>query len=306
MNQSALHPAGPIAQTLTEVGWVLFIGGALVFLAVMGVLALAIRARKREVNPAVWVVGGGVVFPLVVLIALYAYSSRHTPAWKVVPPKDALVVSVTGKMWWWEVRVRDPATGADVVTANEIRIPTGRPIYVALGSSDVIHSFWVPALAGKMDMIPGRLQHLLLSASTPGTYRGQCAEYCGQQHALMSMHVVVLPPDEFNAWLAAQAKPAAPPASAELELGRQAFLAQRCSACHTVRGVAEEGRLGPDLTHVGSRTSLAAGTLPNDPDTMARWIAHTQEVKPGARMPSSTDLDPATLKALAAWLASLK
>lgn len=306
MNQSALHPAGPVAQTLTDVGWVLFAGGALVFLAVMGLLALSLRGRKAEVHPALWVAGGGVVFPLAVLVGLYAYAQRNTPAWKPVAPADALLVSVTGRMWWWEVRIRDPRAGVDVVTANEIRIPVGRPVHVAVGSADVIHSFWVPSLAGKMDMVPGRLQHILFSASKAGTYRGQCAEYCGEQHARMAMHVVALPEAEFGAWLAAQAQAAAAPSSARLAQGRDAFLARRCDACHTVRGIAEEGRLGPDLTHVGGRLQLGAGTLANSPEAMARWIAHVQELKPGARMPSSGGLDPATLEAMAAWLSSLK
>ncbi|MET0311218.1 MAG: c-type cytochrome, partial [Burkholderiaceae bacterium] len=173
-------------------------------------------------------------------------------------------------------------------------------------SADVIHSFWVPALAGKLDMVPGRLQHILFSASKPGVYRGQCAEYCGEQHAKMAMHVVALPEEEFAGWLARQALPAAAPASGQLAAGRDVFLAQRCSACHTVRGVSEEGRLGPDLTHVGSRLQLGAGTVANSPEAMARWIAHVQELKPGARMPSSPELDAATLDALSAWLSSLK
>lgn len=306
MNQSALHPAGPVAQTLTDVGWVLFAGGGLVFLAVMALLALSLRARKGQVHPALWIVGGGVVFPLAVLVSLYAYAGRNTPAWKPVAPADALLVTVTGRMWWWDVRIRDPRTGLDVVTANEIRIPVGRPVHVAVASADVIHSFWVPSLAGKMDMVPGRLQHILFSASKPGVYRGQCAEYCGEQHARMAMHVVALPEAAFAAWLAAQALPAAAPSTAQLTQGRDAFLAHRCNACHTVRGTSEEGRLGPDLTHAGGRLQLGAGTLANSPEAMARWIAHVQELKPGARMPSSGDIDPATLQAIAAWLSSLQ
>lgn len=297
-----LRAAGPAAQDIATVSWVLFIGGGVIFTGVMVLLAWSLRRKGTGVKPLWWIVGGGVLFPGVVLAALFTWSLPLSPAWKPVPPAGALVVSVTGHMWWWEVRY----PGAGVVTANEIRIPTGRPVYVALDSRDVIHSFWVPALAGKMDMVPGRLQHLLLSADQPGVYRGQCAEYCGEQHAKMALHVVAEPPEVFEAWLAAQAAPAVAPATARQAAGRDAFLAQRCDACHTVRGVGAESRLGPDLTHVGSRLHLAAGTLPNTPEATAHWLAHVQQVKSGARMPSYDRLDANTLAALADWLGSMK
>ncbi|HZN46715.1 MAG TPA: c-type cytochrome, partial [Ramlibacter sp.] len=210
-------------------------------------------------------------------------------------------------MWWWDVRYRDAATGATVRTANEVRIPTGRAVYLALDSVDVIHSFWVPQLAGKMDMVPGRLQHLLLAADRPGTYRGACAEFCGEQHARMALHVVAMEPEAFDAWLAAQLRPAAQPASQRQEAGRQAFLAQRCDACHAVRGAtAQDSLLGPDLTHLGSRLHLAAGTLPNTVEGRRQWIAHVQQLKAGARMPSYDRLDGETLDAMADWLGSLR
>jgi len=216
------------------------------------------------------------------------------------------MVTVKAHMWWWEVRYRDSTTGADIVTANEIRIPVGRPVYLALTSADVIHSFWVPQLAGKMDMLPGRMQHLLVNAAAPGVWRGQCAEFCGEQHAQMALHVVGLAPADFDTWIAAQSQPAAPPASALLEQGRSAFLSQRCGVCHTVRGAGAEGRLGPDLTHFGGRLHLGAGTLGNTPQERARWLAHIQQIKPGARMPSYDRLDTHTLDAISAWLGSLQ
>jgi len=155
-------------------------------------------------------------------------------------------------------------------------------------------------------MLPGRVQHLLLQADRPGTWRGQCAEYCGEQHARMALHVVAEEPAAFDAWLAAQARPAAA-ASREIERGREAFLAHRCNACHTVRGVSEQSRLGPDLTHVGSRLHLGAGTVANDAAQLAAWVAHTQQLKPGARMPSAGDrIGEADLQSIAAWLAQLK
>lgn len=306
--QSALSPAADVARQIAGLSWVLIIGAALVFAGVMGLLAWAVwrRSSGHDVRPNRWLIGGGVVFPSVVLIALGMWSSRHTPDWMAQAPPGALVVSVTGHLWWWEVRYRDPATGQEVVTANELHLPVGRPVWLGLNSPNVIHSFWVPALGGKIDMVPGRVNHLLVQPTTAGVYRGQCAEFCGEQHARMALHVVAEAPEAFSAWMAAQARPAAASASTEIARGQAAFLAQRCNACHTVRGVAEEGRLGPDLTHVGSRLYLGAGTLANQPGALAQWVAHTQTIKPGARMPSSTDLDAATLASLGAYLEHLK
>lgn len=301
-----LQAAGAAAGAIETVAWVLIVGGAVIFAGVMVLLARSLRRRRGGVNARLWIVGGGLLFPGVVLAALYAWTFSMTPAWKPMPPPGALVVSVTGFMWWWDVRYRDPATGAEVRTANEIRIPVGRPVFIALDSADVIHSFWVPQLAGKIDMLPGRIQHLLLSADRPGTYRGQCAEYCGEQHARMALHVVALAPQEFDAWLAAQAKPAAAPATARQEAGRAAFLANRCDACHAVRGAGAGGRLGPDLTHVGSRLYLAAGTLPNTQQARLHWLAHVQAIKSGARMPSYERLQGEQLESIADWLGALK
>lgn len=306
MTGGVLQAAGEAARSIQTVSWVLIIGSLLIFGAVMALLAWALRRRTARVNPALWVVGGGVLFPGLVLVALFAWSLPYTPSWKPLPPAGALVVSIKAHMWWWEVRYRDPASGAEIFTANEIRIPTGRPIYLALSSADVIHSFWVPSLAGKMDMVPGRLQHLVVSADKPGVYRGQCAEFCGEQHARMALHVVSLEPAAFDAWLAAQAQPAAAPATAVQAQGMQAFAANRCNACHAVRGLTPGSHLGPDLTHVGSRLHIAAGTLANTQEGRAHWIAHVQQVKPGARMPSYGRLDAQALAAISQWLGSLK
>ncbi len=301
-----MQAAGPQAQAIEVVSWVLIAGGTVIFIGMMLLLAWALRRRAQTARTLTWILGGGVLFPGAVLAALMAWSLPMSPPWKPLPPPDALVISVVGRMWWWEVRYTDPATGAEIRTANEIRIPTGRPVYLALSSTDVIHSFWVPQLGGKMDMLPGRMQHLLLSADRPGVYRGQCAEFCGEQHARMAVHVVAETPEVFSAWLAGQARSAAMTPSSGQELGRAAFMAQRCDACHTVRGVTGDSRLGPDLTHVGSRLHLAAGTIANTEQGRAQWLAHVQQVKPGARMPSYDRLDPETLAAIANWLGTLK
>src|SRR5690606_35536334 len=172
----------------------------------MALLLISLRDNRRKVRSAVWLIGAGVAFPVVLLSALLAYSiSRSQQLLEPVSP-DAPVVSVTARMWWWQVRYRDPLTGHDVTLANEIRVPAGKPVYLALSSGDVIHSFWVPALAGKVDMLPGRLTRLRINTDKPGVYRGQCAEYCGEQHARMALHVVVEEAQVFDAWLAHQAR----------------------------------------------------------------------------------------------------
>ena len=306
--QSALHPAGPDAAIIHNLSWLLIIGASVILLGMMVLLALALRRKKSgaPVRPLRWLVGGGVVLPLVVLTALLAWSTLRSAHLTRPSSQHAVKIAVTAKMWWWEVRYTDPATGRDIVLANEIRLPAGQSVYLGLSSDDVIHSFWVPALAGKVDMLPGRLHGMTVQASQPGIYRGQCAEYCGEQHARMALHVVVQTPEEFTAWLANQARPAATPTGALALRGRDAFVARRCVACHTVRGVEDEAQLGPDLTHIGSRLYLGAGTLRNSPGAMAGWIADPHASKPGVRMPAAGDLDSATLAALTAYLEQLQ
>jgi len=306
--QSALHPAGPDAALIAQLSWILFGGAAIIFVAVMALLALSLRPNKRPIATRWWIAGAGIAFPVVVLTALLVWSTWRSAELTPQTSRGAMSIGVTAKMWWWEVRYHDPASGREVVSANEIRIPTGRPVYVGLTSTDVIHSLWIPALNGKMDTVPGRVNGLTLHADKPGIYRGQCAEYCGAQHARMALYVVAMAPDEFARWLAREAQPAQAPSSALVERGRAAFLEQRCQSCHMIRGLAgaEHARLGPDLTHVGGRTHIAAGTLRNHRGTLAGWIADPQAIKPGARMPAATDIDGATLQALAAYLEQLK
>jgi cytochrome c oxidase subunit 2 len=193
-----------------------------------------------------------------------------------------------------------------VVAANEIQIPVGVPIDLRLTSPDVIHSFWVPSLAGKMDMVPGHRTRLTIQADRAGVYRGQCAEFCGTQHARMALLVVAVPPAEFGAWLAREAGPAISPATPEQTRGHEAFLAQGCGGCHTVRGTAALGRLGPDLTHVGSRRTLAAATVPNHANAMTAWITTGDQLKPGNRMRSFAHLDRGVVSDIVAYLMSLR
>ena len=306
--QSALNPHGPHAAVVAEIALVLFVGAALIFIGVMGIAALAVfgaRERAARLRESWLIVGGGVVFPLVVLSLLLAYSLARAAALVPAAGEDALRIEVTGEQWWWRVRYLDRAGRPDFATANEVRIPAGRAVELALSSADVIHSFWVPALAGKLDMIPGRTTRLRIRADTVGEFRGQCAEYCGGPHGFMAFHVVAETPERFEAWAEEQRQPAAPPADGAPARGQELFLAH-CAACHAVRGTPAAGERGPDLTHVGSRHSLAAGLLPNNAGTLAGWIASSQRIKPGNLMPSFQAFDGEDLRALAGYLERLK
>lgn len=309
--QSALHPAGPDAEVIAQLAWVLTGGAVLVFAGVMVLCVLGLRGR-RVVHVRWWLWGGGIVLPVLVLSALLAFSTLRSAQLSEVSSRQALKIAVVARLWWWEVRYTDPAGGPDIVLANEIRLPVGREVYLGLSSADVIHSFWAPALAGKVDMVPGRVHGLSLRADRAGVYRAQCAEYCGEQHARMALHIVAESEEAFKAWLAAQARPAN--SAAGVTAGQRAFAQQRCGACHVIRGVSEgvagrpagEGGIGPDLTHVGSRLYIGAGTLRNDRGALAAWIANPHGFKPGVRMPASADMDGDTLQALAAYLEQLK
>jgi cytochrome c oxidase subunit II len=217
-----------------------------------------------------------------------------------------LRIHVVGKQWWWEVRYEQFGRDDHIVLANEIHIPIDRPVELVLSSTDVIHSFWAPSLAGKVDMIPGRTTKLRIQTSALGTFRAQCAEYCGGQHAWMALFVVAQSPDDFAAWLIRQARPVIVPHDEFLKLGYEAFFKGDCHECHTIRGTPAAGIDGPDLTHVGGRTSLGAGMLNNHIGTMAGWIAGAQDIKPGVSMPSPPIYTGVELRALSAWLGSLE
>jgi cytochrome c oxidase subunit 2 len=222
-----------------------------------------------------------------------------------MPLKDAVNIELVGHQWWWEARYKDTDPTREFTTANELHIPVGRPVVVTLRSSDVIHSLWVPNLHGKKDLIPGRTAIMRLRADKPGTYRGQCAEFCGLEHALMVLLVSAEPPAQYEAWAAKQRQPAPPPADDQQARGLQVFLGTSCVMCHTISGTTAQGKLGPDLTHLASRQTIAAGTLPNNRGHLAGWIADPQSLKPGVNMPANA-LAPDDLQALLAYLESLK
>jgi len=308
--QSALHPRGDQAGFSAEAGWAMVLGGAGIFVLVMLLLALALygpQRWRRHLYARGWLIGAGVVFPVAVLSALLVYSLGLAAAMQRNDAPAAVRIEVMGEMWWWRVRYLDEHGQALFETANEIRLPVDQPVDLLLASHNVVHSFWVPNLAGKRDMVPGHVNRLRVRARETGSLRGQCAEYCGAQHANMMLDVQVLSAAEFQAWMRAQRRPAAPAQDGQARLlqGRQVFM-QACARCHTVRGTAAAGTQGPDLTHVGSRPSLAAGVLPNNAGTLAGWIAGSQHIKPGNGMPAFKHLSGEQLRAVARYLESLQ
>jgi cytochrome c oxidase subunit 2 len=243
----------------------------------------------------------GVAVPLVVLSLLFVWSDVFVLRSVAAPRSTKRTIQVIGHQWWWEVRY--PGTSA--VTANEIHIPTNTRVNVVGTSVDVIHSFWVPELNRKIDLIPGRTNRVLLDADHPGVYRGQCAEFCGLQHAHMAMYVIAEPPAKFNAWLTNMAKPARTPATAQERKGLQVFLSQPCSGCHQLRGTSARGDVGPDLTHLQTRMTLAALTIPNRKGYLGGWILDPQHIKPGNKMPG-LKLSGPDFQALLAYLETLR
>ena len=316
---SALAPRSAAAGRIAGASWILFVAAGAVCLLVFGLMLFAVLrrqpasaagnalaggpelARRGRISPIAWIVGGGIVLPVVVLIGVFALGLSTLNAMPARADSGDLVIEITGHQWWWEVRYPD----AGFETANEIHIPTNRTVELKLTTEDVIHSFWVPELAGKLDLIPGQTNTLVLSADQPGQYRGQCAEFCGVQHALMAMLVFAEPPDQFAAWSAAQAQDPPVPADAAARQGQQVLLGSACVYCHTIRGTNATGRVGPDLTHVASRRTIAAATALNTTGTLAGWVIDPQGIKPGNHMPP-TDLSAAELQALLAYLETLK
>jgi len=310
--QSTLDPKGRPAAEIATLWWWMLVIACVVFAGAVGLIGLAWVRRRREGLPVVkdsgrrnlgLVVLFGIAIPITVNIGLFVIANfvvikqTEAPAAATTP----LTIEVIGRQWFWEVRY--PGTGA--VTANEIHIPARTRVNVVTSTSDVIHSFWVPQLNRKIDMIPGRRNRVLLVSDKPGRYRGQCAEFCGLEHARMAMYVYVQKPADFQRWLRAEAAPARAPSSAAARAGRDAFFANQCASCHTIRGTPARGVVGPDLTHVGSRSSIAALTLPNTRAALTDWLRDPQHAKPGNRMPD-LDLSRAELRSLVAYLEGLR
>ena len=291
--QSALNPLSPEAAAVARLAWTMAAAGSIILGVVLALAGLALRSQPRWLRTSRSVVVGGIVFPVIALTALIVVTAGAAPA----RGEPALHIRVIGNQWWWRVQYVDANGRVDFETANEIHLPVGQRVLFRLESADVLHSFWLPTLGGKVDMVPGRVNRLAATPSATGVVRGQCAEYCGGPHALMALFVVVEPADEFARWQTVQRAPAR---------ATEPLFDERCGSCHTVRGTAASGDRAPDLTHVGSRRSIAAGTLATDEAALARFIASSQHVKPESLMPSFTDLGGDDVARLARYLAGLR
>lgn len=314
--QSTLHPAGPAAAAIAWLWWAMLIAFTATFVLVVALMFGAVYRKPaqspmsrdvdaRHEGPAPplgrtgFIVAGGVILPIAVLTPLFLLSLGTSTSLR--QPQEGLTVRVIGRMWWWEVRYPD----SQIVTANEIHIPAGRPVRLVMTSTDVIHSFWVPRLHGKRDMIPGLETNFWVQADQPGVYRGQCGEYCGTQHANMAFQVIAMPSEEFDAWLTERTRSRAEPASPDKQRGYRVFMNAGCAQCHAIEGTPATGNVGPDLTHLGSRRMIGAAMLPNTRGNLAGWIADPQAIKPGVKMPRSY-LAADDLLALVSYLEGLQ
>ena len=307
--QGVFAAAGRSSRSIAGLGWMLNLTAAAV-VAVMCVVLLVALFRRRtgearlselgEASARRWIVIG-TLLTIVILAGSFGYTVRVLRDSAALSTRPALSIRIVGYRYWWQVDYLRPDGTVDFVTANEIHLPVGVPVRLLLDAGDVIHSFWVPALAGKTDLIPGQTNRMWIEADTAGRYLGQCAEYCGTSHANMRIVVLAQAPTEFSAWQARQRLPAAPASDRD----RATFRNRGCAACHTIRGTGAAGDAGPDLTHVASRTTLASGIIPNTPAMLARWLSAPDSVKPGALMPT-TGLTPQELTAMTAYLRSLQ
>lgn len=306
-----LRASGLGALDVERLWWILFGIASAVFAIVMGLVVVALLRRKRPASETApreeevhwggpFILVAGVVIPAVILSGSFALTLHEMALLSSAGSKAGMTIDVVGHDWWWEARYPNGA-----VTANEIHIPTGETVRVRLTTADVIHSFWVPQLQTKTDMIPGRSNQTWLRTGTPGRYRGQCAQFCGLQHAHMIFYVVAEDPATFQSWLAGQQATAQPPTTPSAAVGQQVFLTQDCSGCHTIRGTSAAGVVGPDLTHLATRQTIAAGTLANTPANLAAWITDPQHAKPGVIMPPNTQLSQQQLQGLIDYLDSL-
>lgn len=307
---SVFDPRGPAAAEIGRLGWLLIISGLLIYGGVCGFLLWALWRRSgAQDNGTVGeadrgqgiILWGGIAMPSVVLLTIFGFTLNSLIILSKPQSADELTINVIGHQWWWEVEYPD----AGVITANEIHIPVGQPVRLNLRAEGVIHSFWVPQLHGKMDLIPGQVNSFRIQADQPGEYRGLCAEFCGIQHAKMLFLVVADPPETFAAWLERERLPANSPVGEAAQQGEAIFLDSTCAQCHAIAGTPAAGRLGPDLTHFASRREIGAGILENNRNNLRAWIVNSQEFKPGNLMPA-TEINETDLAALVTYLESLE
>ncbi len=317
--QDMLSPVGPAAARIASLGWFVLITFSIVTV-IMWALVFWISWRRRgtlahhlpidAAEDRRWIIVGGFAIPVVILAIMFVAMLKTMAAFPMGDgemKRTSANVRVVGHQWWWEVQYLDGENVDQQVTAaNEIHIPIGKPIDIELRAHDVIHSFWVPRLHGKVDLIPGVVNRIRVQADQPGIYRGECAEYCGPQHAHMILYVVAHTASDYQAWLQRARQPAAQPPDDVAARGEQLFMAKACVLCHAIAGTEAHGRVGPDLTHVGSRLGIAANTLPNEPASLEAWVTHAQSLKPTAQMPNITAFDGDELRAIVEYLRELK
>ncbi len=313
---SVLEPAATASVAIHALWSVMFWTSTAIFVVVLAVLVLALARRRANestetpdpsATPAALtrMVAAATGLTVIGLFGFLLTSLWTSRAMAAVRPDRAITIEVTGHQWWWEIHYEEGIPSQRVQTANEIHIPVGRPVVFKVTSRDVIHSFWVPNLHGKRDLIPGYTTAIWLQATRPGVFRGQCAEFCGLQHAHMAIEVTAEPEDAFNHWLDAQRATATTPMNDWERRGRDVFMTARCAGCHTIRGTDANGQLAPDLTHIGSRKTIGAGTMPNKPEHMKLWVRDPQASKPGNQMPPNP-LSPEDLQAVVTYLESLR
>jgi cytochrome c oxidase subunit II len=308
--QSALHPAGIQAEHIARLWDVFLWVSVIVYVVVLAFLAAALLRRRPEIVPnavdprvrsAVSIAVSITVVTLLALITASAFTSRSIAS----VPRSALQIAVYGRQWWWQVEYDDRDKSQRFSTANELTIPVGVPVTLHLQSSDVIHSFWVPNLHGKRDLIPGKRTTLTLQADKPGVYRGQCAEFCGYQHAKMALWINAVSAPEYAKWVESSRRPSKIPSTPRERRGQEIFMSSPCPLCHTIQGTDANGKTAPDLTHFASRRSIAAGTVPNTRGFLAGWILDSQHLKPGNQMPPIV-LEQGEVEPLVTYLESLR
>ncbi|HET6805118.1 MAG TPA: c-type cytochrome [Frateuria sp.] len=314
--QDFLFPEGPAARRLAELGWTALIAFSAVTVIVWILLVVVIARRRGSFSEHApidtapqgigWILVGGLIVPVAVLGAMFVFTLHTLGQFPMGSHSSAADIRVEGRQWWFDAVYTDQGPAGQFHVPSELHIPVGKPVTIELVTRDVIHSFWVPKLHGKVDLVPGLDNHIRLQADRPGVYEGECAEFCGAQHAHMRLRVFADTPADYARWRAAQMAGAAPPRTPAARRGYAVFMAAPCAACHTIRGTPAQGQVGPDLTHVGSRTRIAGGSLVNDTANLEAWIVHAQSLKPGARMPDIDKLTGAQLRDLTTYLQSLK
>ena len=324
--QSSFNAHGPAAHRIASLSGfmtILFLVISLIMWIVIAVAFFRRRGTLAEHEPIqagggeMWIAIGGIAIPLLILTLLFVLglqllrdfpihgmhgAAMHAEMQKSMKPE----IQIIGHQWWWEIHYLNDDVSKEVTTANELHLPVGRAVNIEVETHDVMHSFWIPALHGKVDLIPGMKNYIRVEASQPGAYTGQCAEYCGAEHARMLLLAIVQEPDEYEAWLAQQRAPGAEPTTPQAIAGQKEFLAGPCSMCHTVRGTIAGGRVAPDLTHIGSRKMIAANSYQNNNAYLEAWVTHAQSLKPESAMPNLTQFSGEQLQDLVAYLRQLQ